>query len=478
TGAVATFSNNYTGTVQINFGLGGGDTNLTLGTLNFTDTVPDRQVTLQGGSAGTAYLTFDDTDGISEINVSTISAIPLQFGNSGTLHISGDDNLRISVTGTINPVRISTNVNWSNQTGKVTLAAGRFQTENSNVMPGAAEIELGNGVQLRALLHNGSTIRNQSIKGLGGGDATSYIGTSDNAAGDATLTLGNGTTGADSYNFTGTLGGNAFTTGAGNENSRFDITKTGSGTQKFSGASLVTGTTTINGGTLLINGTHNADTSLSGNLAAIATRGDYGVNTGGTLGGTGTIKPYDTAGGGGVLIDIAAGGTLSPGDGGVGTLTLDNSAALRSILRFSADGLGAFDLGAGVTSDTVAIVGRASVVTEVIFNNTTLHFTDLTAGSLASGDYRLFDGDANVLNSTGYGGLMLGGAFSGPSFGGSLITGGLVIGNGLAGYSSAKLFLSGNDIYLNISAVPEPDTFATFAGLGALSLVGWRRRRA
>ncbi|MBC8011066.1 MAG: hypothetical protein H7067_13335, partial [Burkholderiales bacterium] len=47
TGAVATFSNNYTGTVQINFGLGGGDTNLTLGTLNFTDTVPDRQVTLQ-----------------------------------------------------------------------------------------------------------------------------------------------------------------------------------------------------------------------------------------------------------------------------------------------------------------------------------------------------------------------------------------------------------------------------------------------
>lgn len=478
TGAVATFSNNYTSGVQVNFGLGGGDTNLTLGAINYTDTTPSSQLTLQGGTASTANLTFDDSDGVSEINVATVAGIPLQFGNSGTLHISGDDNLRISVTGTINPVRISTNVNWSNQTGKVTLAAGRFQTENTNVLPGAAEIEIGDGVQLRALLNQATIARNQSIKGLSGGNAASMVGTSDNANADGLLTLGNGTIASNSYVFTGTLGGNAFTAGAGNENSRFDVTKIGSGTQKFAGSSFHTGTTTINGGVLLINGVHGADTSLSGNLVSIATRGDYVVNTGGTLGGTGTIKPYDTAGGGGVLIDIAAGGTLSPGDGGVGTLMLDNTGAARSILRFSTDGLGAFDLGAGATSDTVAIRGSASLATEVIFNNTTLHFTDLTAGSLTPGDYRLFDGDANVLNSTGYGGLTLGGPFSGPSFAGTLITGGLVIGTGLAGYSGAKLFLSGNDIYVNITAVPEPATCATFAGLGALGLVGLKRRRA
>lgn len=477
TGAVATFSNNYTGTVQINFGLGGGDTTLTLGALNYTDTTPDRQVTLQGGTGNTANLTFDDTDGISEINVSTVAAIPLQFGNAGSLNILGDDNLRISITGTTNPVRFSTNVDWSNQTGKVTLVAGRFQTENSNVLPGAAEIELGSGVQVRALLHNGSTIRNQSLKGLGGGDATSFLGTSDNAAGDALLTLGNGTTGSDSYNFTGVLGGNAFTAGAGNENSRFDITKTGSGTQKFSGTSLVAGTTTINGGTLLINGTHIADTSLSGNLASVATRGDYVVNSGGTLGGTGTIKPYDTAGGGGVMIDIASGGTLAPGDGGVGTLTLDNTASARSILNFSSGGLGAFDLGAGVTADMIAIIGSASLATEVFFANTVINFTDLTAGSLTTGDYLLFEGDANVSSATGYSGLTLGGAFVGTSIGGTAITGGLVGGTGLEGYASWQLFLAGNDIYLNISAVPEPAACAAFAGLAALVLAARRRRR-
>lgn len=480
TGAVATFSNNYTSTSQINFGLGGGSTAITLGTLNYTDTTPDRQVTLQGGSGGTASLTFDDTDGISEINISTVAGIPLQFGNTGSLSILGDDNLRISVTGTTNPVRLSTNVDWSGQTGKVTLAAGRFQTENSNVLPGAAELEIGSGVQVRALLHNGSTIRNQSIKGLGGGDSTSFFGTSDNAAGDATLTLGSGTTGADTYTFGGTLGGDGFTTTAGNQNSRFDLTKTGSGTQKFSGTSLVTGTTTINGGAILINGTHYADTSTSGNLAAVSTRGDYAVNSGGTLGGTGTIRPYDTAGGSTAMIAIASGGTLSPGDGGIGTLTLDNTASARPVLSFATGGLAVFDLGAGVTADKLSILGSSTLAAEVSFNSTVLNFNDLTGGLLSSGDYLLIEGDANVSASTGFGGLTFGESYTGTSHSGTAITGGLAIGTGLGSYTGSQLFLVGNDVYLNlsasVSAVPEPSTYAALAGAGALGFAVWRRR--
>ena len=76
-----------------------------------------------------------------------------------------------------------------------------------------------------------------------GSAISSFVGGAFNWSNTANWTGG---TIADTYNFTGTLGGNAFTTGANNENSRFDITKTGTGTQKISGASLATGTTTIN----------------------------------------------------------------------------------------------------------------------------------------------------------------------------------------------------------------------------------------
>ncbi len=479
-GAVATFSNNYTATVQLNFGLGGGSTNITLGALNVTDTTPSSQVTIQGGSGGTANLTFDDTDNVSEINVSTSAAVPIQFGNTGSLSILGNDNLRISVTGTTSAVRFNTNVNWSGQTGKVTLASGNFQTESSNTLPGAAELELGTGVQIRALLNNGSQVRNQSLKGLSGA-ATSSLGTSDNATthptlGEAKLTLGAGTLASDGYDFAGSLGANAIITGVGQENSRFDLLKTGLGTQRFSGTNLNTGLTTIDGGTLLVNGTHNADTSTSGNLASVTTRGAYVVNSGGTLGGTGTIKPYSTANGG-AIIDIASGGTLAPGDGGVGTLTLDNTGSVRSILQFSSGGLGAFDLGSAVTADKVGIAGSSSLATEVVFNNTVINFTDRTGGSLTTGDYLLFEGDANVSSATGYGGLTLGGTFNGASLSGTLVTSGLVVGTGLAAYSSAAFFLVGNDIYLNISAVPEPATTSALLGLGSLLLCTRRRQR-
>ena len=67
-----------------------------------------------------------------------------------------------------------------------------------------------------------------------------------------------------------------------------------------------------------------------------------------------------------------------------------------------------------VTADKIAFIGNAGV-TEAGFSSTVINFTDLTAGSLSTGDYLLFDGDSN----TNYSGLTLGGAFAGASVSGT-----------------------------------------------------------
>jgi fibronectin-binding autotransporter adhesin len=75
----------------------------------------------------------------------------------------------------------------------------------------------------------------------------------------------------------------------------------GTSSVTFSANNTYTGTTTVNGGILYVNGTHN-------------TGGAYTVNSGGTLGGTGTI---------GSAITVNSGATLAPGVGTttIGTLT-------------------------------------------------------------------------------------------------------------------------------------------------------------
>jgi len=83
------------------------------------------------------------------------------------------------------------------------------------------------------------------------------------------------------------------------------LTKDGQGVLVLAGSTNVWGTTTVNNGTLLVNG------KMDG--------GTVTVNSPATVGGAGTIL-------GGV--SVQAGGTLAPGNAGIGTLTLSNTVAL------------------------------------------------------------------------------------------------------------------------------------------------------
>ncbi len=141
----------------------------------------------------------------------------------------------------------------------------------------------------------------ETINGLIG------TGTVDNVASGTsnTLTLGDGAAIATSFtgvirNTTGTLA----------------ITKTGTETQTLAGPNTYSGATTVDGGTLLING------DQSGATGAVQ------VNSA-TLGGTGTI---------GGAVTVASGGTLAPGtDGSVGILEVAAATTINGTYAVDID---------------------------------------------------------------------------------------------------------------------------------------------
>lgn len=124
------------------------------------------------------------------------------------------------------------------------------------------------------------------------------------------------------------------------------VEKVGANTQTFTGPNTYSGPTTVNGGKLIVNGTHQMDETTQLSI------GDYTVNAGGILGGTGVIGTATD------LVDLLVnGGTVAPGDA-VGTLTFsgnatfgDNSRLAVEVLGSTADQLSVANLNLASTSD-------------------------------------------------------------------------------------------------------------------------------
>jgi len=226
----------------------------------------------------------------------------------------------------------------------------------------------------------------------------------------------------------GSMGGNApidlssgtLTTGTDNTSTTYSgalrgggrLVKTGSGILTLSGPNTYSGSTNVNQGKFLVNGS----------LASPVT-----VNSGSTLGGTGSLSS--------VLVN--SGGHLAPGDA-PGTLTLSSSLTLLSGAKMD------YELDTPLDSDLIVMSSSALTLNGQQFSD--FNFTPLAA--FGPGAYTLIDA-----------GLISGSLGSGTS--------GVV--NGLP----ASLAIQGNDLVLNV--VPEPSSLLLLTAAAVLILGrAWR----
>jgi fibronectin-binding autotransporter adhesin len=389
------------------------------------------------GTAATLSGTLDgsNTPTIGGTGNITISGQIIAMGSSaltkvgsGTVFITNNTNTYTRPTDIVGGV---INIQAANALGNTssgtTVESGAALQIQGGITTAAEGLTLnGTGVSNDGALRN--ILNNNTYAGA------IVLGSASRINSDAgTLTLSGGITGA----FALTIGGAGNTTvssvigpGAGT------VTKDGAGTLTLSGANTYTGTTTVSGGTLLVNNTSGSGTGTG----AVTVN-----NSGTTLGGTGTIS-------GTVTVNAAA--NIAPGNGGNTTAILQTGAlTLAATSNFRVD-INGTTVGTGydrlqVNTGAVAITSSNLVVT--------------VGTTLSVGQTFL------ILDKVAAGAIT--GTFAG------IPQGGTVVGSNGTVFSVSYIGGNGNDIVLTVtSAVPEPGTWIGGA-LALAALVLMQRRR-
>lgn len=257
-----------------------------------------------GGDGNTpGYIKFD-----VEVRGEETSHFHIGQRNNIKSKFSGDGNIQLD----IEYVREMYQGDWSEFYGTVTANqkganGNQFQLDNAKY----------GGIPNGRLVLTG----NLEMRGTNGGNF--YIG---GLSGEASTTMACCQIKTDGGTVTWIVGGldtdetfNGKITNGIDHNSRIGYTsieKEGDGIWRLNGTNKYRGTTTVNGGTLIINGAHNKDKDYTNTYY---TPGTYTVNNGGILAGNGsTTAP----------LVVNNGGTVSPGDMGLGTLTVKNDVTL------------------------------------------------------------------------------------------------------------------------------------------------------
>ncbi|MBV8415417.1 MAG: autotransporter-associated beta strand repeat-containing protein, partial [Verrucomicrobia bacterium] len=285
----------------------------------------------------------------------TINAGTLQIGNGGTNgSIAGNviDNgtLAFNRSDSVTFGGLISGTGSVTQTGSGTLiltAAGNTYGGGTNLNAGIVAVNTDGNLGTGVLTFKGGTLE---ALAAGGGIVSSK----------AVTLLANGGTFLADPGTTSSL--NGVISGIGG------LTKSGTGMTILAGANTYSGNTTVNAGTLLVDG------SIQAGLVSVA--------SGATLGGTGTIGGPVTIQNGGILAPGNSPGTLT-----MGTLTLNSG----SVSNYQ---LGAPNAIGGGVNDLVIVNGNLTLAGTLNVSN---------AGGFGSGVYRLFNYTGSLTN----GGLSL-----------------------------------------------------------------------
>jgi fibronectin-binding autotransporter adhesin len=400
------------------------------GTLQYTGSTAastDRLFTIGNANANTATV---DASGVSVGTLSFTSGGSIAFGNTNahTLTLTGSNTGNNTFSPTIGDNSGATNVvkdgggTWvlsgnNSYSGGTTLSNGLLQLNNNNALGSSSGQLTVNGGVLNLNDHS------ISVGNLTGSGGTIWNNIASNAV---TLTIGNGNAGGGNY--AGVIADR--NVGGGTGTGTVALTKTGNGTITLSGTNTYTGATTINGGTLLVTGS-----TASGSAVTI--------NNSGTLGGTGIVSG---------TVQVNSGGTLSPGTS-PGTLT-------TGAVTLANGSIFAVDLTAASGNDLL-VAPSVTLGTLVTGPSLSLNIT----GTLSMGQ-QFF-----IVDNTGAN------AVSGVFAQGATITSGqyTFLIDYLADFGTSSA-TGGNDIMLQVTAIPETSTWVIAAlALGAIGVMGRRR---
>jgi autotransporter-associated beta strand protein len=328
-------------------------------------------------------------------------------------------------------------------TGGTIISGGTLQTANPNALgsPG------GNlAVNAGTLDLDGKSINVGALSGSSGSVITTT------AAGTITLT----SSAAGSTTYAGSI-----TAGSG----QLGLTQAGAGTLKLTGNNTYTGPTGVNAGTLIVSGslsgTGSASVALGATLEVDGLLNHSASTTlnGGTLQGTGSVGAITDNGGSIVAPGLVAGSSQS------GTLTAAGAVSLAATTNFN---IRIGTKSGGTDSDQLVESGGAPIALSGTLNLTLGSYAgQLTPASINNLYYVIVNGGTSQPT----------GDFANVPNDGNTIT--------LSGFTFAIYYdvnagntSSGNDVVLELTAIPEPGTWATMlSGFGMLLFVQRMRRK-